>query len=128
MPIAAAEEGDVRVTVLLVDDDASSRLVLATLLEDEGFQVEEAGSFAEAGQKLAAEGARYDLALLDQNLGDGHGTDLVAVLRARLPRAKAVLISGSGGEDLGGAPPPDAVISKGIGFPDLLDQIRQLLG
>ncbi|WP_437278506.1 response regulator [Sorangium sp. So ce375] len=128
MPAAAEEEGGVRVTVLLVDDDASSRLVLATLLEDEGFQVEEAASFAEAGQKLAAEGARYDLALLDQNLGDGHGTDLVAVLRARLPRAKAVLISGSGGEDLGDAPPPDAVISKGIGFPDLLDQIRQLLG
>ncbi|WP_437714031.1 response regulator [Sorangium sp. So ce448] len=116
------------VTVLLVDDDASSRFVLATLLEDEGFQVEEAGSFAEAGRKIAAEGARYDLALLDQNLGDGHGTDLVAVLRARLPRAKAVLISGSGDDALGDGPPPDAVLSKGIGFPDLLDRIRQLLG
>ncbi len=52
----------------------------------------------------------------------------MAVLRARLPRAKAVLISGSGDEGLGDAPPPDAVLAKGIGFPELLDRIRQLLG
>ncbi|WP_437967342.1 response regulator [Sorangium sp. So ce260] len=117
-----------RVTVLLVDDDASSRLVLATLLEDEGFEVDLASSFAEAGRKLAAEGAAYDLALLDQNLGDGRGTDLLPSLRARLPRAKAVLLSGSGDDDLGGAPPPDAVLSKGIDFPELLERLRRLVG
>ncbi|WP_437998299.1 response regulator [Sorangium sp. So ce185] len=117
-----------RLTVLLVDDDASSRMVLATLLEDEGFQVDLAGSFAEAGRMLAAEGAAYDLALLDQNLGDGLGTDLLPALRARLPAAKAVLLSGIGADDLGGAPAPDAVLAKGIGFPELLERLRRLVG
>ncbi|XYH97681.1 response regulator [Sorangium sp. So ce1128] len=117
-----------RPAVLLVDDDEASRLVLAALLEDEGFEVDVAGSFAEAGRKLAAEGARYDLALLDRNLGDGRGTALLGPLRARLPGAKAVLLSGGDDEDLGGAPPPDAAFSKGLDFPELLAQLRRLLG
>ena len=114
--------------MLLVDDDEASRLVLAALLEDEGFEVDVAGSFAEAGRKLAAAGARYDLALLDQNLGDGRGAALLEPLRARLPGAKAVLLSGNDAEELGGAPPPDAALSKGLGFPELLAQLRRLLG
>ncbi|WP_437733912.1 response regulator [Sorangium sp. So ce1335] len=116
------------VAVLIVDDDEASRLVLAALLEDEGFEVDVAGSFAEAARKLAAEGARYDVALLDRNLGDGRGTDLLGPLRARLPRARAVLLSGTGDEDLGGAPAPDAALSKGGAFPELLQAIRKLLG
>ncbi|WP_437755571.1 response regulator [Sorangium sp. So ce1389] len=117
-----------RPLVLVVDDDEASRLVLAALLEDEGFEVDVAGSFAEAGRKLAAAGARYDLALLDKNLGDGRGVALLGPLRARLPGAKAVLLSGSDDEELGGAPPPDAALSKGLGFPELLAQLRRLLG
>ncbi|WP_437675689.1 response regulator [Sorangium sp. So ce131] len=113
--------------VLLVDDDESSRFVLAALLEDEGFQVDVAGSFAAAGEALAAGGARYDLVLLDQNLGDGRGTDLLPAVRARLPGARVALLSGSGGEDLDGAPPPDVVLAKGIDFPALLDALRGLL-
>ncbi|WP_437957851.1 response regulator [Sorangium sp. So ce119] len=114
--------------VLLVDDDEASRVVLAALLEDEGFQVDVAGSFSEAGRMLAAEGARYDLALLDQHLGDGRGADLIGPLRARLPRARAVLLSGTGGHDLGGARAPDAALSKGLAFPELLEELRKLLG
>ncbi|WP_437287817.1 response regulator [Sorangium sp. So ce406] len=114
--------------VLLVDDDEASRVVLAALLEDEGFQVDVASSFGEAGRMLAAEGARYDLALLDQHLGDGRGADLIGPLRARLPRARAVLLSGTGGHDLGGAHAPDAALSKGIAFPELIEELRKLLG
>lgn len=116
-----------RASVLLVDDDESSRVVLAALLEDEGFQVDVAASFGAAGEKLAAESASYDLVLLDQNLGDGRGTELLPALRARLPNAKAVLISGDVSEGGGARPPPDVVLSKGVDFPALLSELERLL-
>lgn len=113
--------------VLLVDDDESSRVVLSVLLEDEGFRVDMAGSVAEARAMLAGEQG-YHLVMLDQHLGDGRGTDLLALVRARAPGAKALLISGSveeGEVDLAGF---DAVIGKSTGFPELLAHIRRLLG
>jgi CheY-like chemotaxis protein len=113
-------------SVLLVDDDAANRLVLAALLEDEGFRVDVAGSFAAASLKLSAGGARYDLVLLDEDLGDGRGTDLVPRVRARLPGARVVLVSGAA-EEGGARARFDAVLAKGAGFPELLAELQRLL-
>ena len=43
-----------RVRVLLVEDDASNRVTLTALLEDERFGVDEADSLAEARGLIAA--------------------------------------------------------------------------
>ncbi len=96
--------------VLLVDDDESVRITLAALLEDEGFSVELAGSSAEARSRIS-EGSRYDLVLLDQNLGDGLGIDLVPRLRAEVPMARIVLLSGVEADP--SDPSVDARVAKG---------------
>ena len=114
--------------LLLVDDDESNRLTLSVLLEDEGYDVDVAASFAEARSKLVAPAAAYDGVLLDQHLGDGLGLDLLVVLRARLPRAKAVLISGSISELEGSNFGADAVLPKATPFPEALAIIRRALG
>lgn len=109
--------------VLVVDDDESNRFSLAALLEDEGFEVEVASSYAEAEQKLLTGDPQYSLVLLDQRLGDGLGTDLVPTVRARLPRAKVVLLTGGYAvRDT----PVDAVIQKGGSFPVMMALLSRL--
>jgi DNA-binding response OmpR family regulator len=109
--------------ILLVDDDATNRLVLSTLFEDYGFKIETASSFKEAEEKIASTGSSYDVVLLDQHLGDGLGTDLVPSLRAQKRRAKIILMSGSikeGAPEIEGF---DGVAVKGIAFLELLAMI-----
>lgn len=107
-------------TVLLVDDNSTNRLILSAVLEDDGYTVECAGSAAEAREKIAAEGASYDVVLLDQHLGDGLGTDLVASIRARWRGARVVLLSGSIDDLPEEASGLDAVALKGLPFPELV--------
>jgi len=114
-------------SVLLVDDDESSRLVLSVLLEDEGFHVDAVGSFAEGRARLVG-GPGYDLALLDQHLGDGRGTDLLPFVRAQARPGKALLISGSLDEEEALRAGFDAGVPKGVGFPHLIALVRRLLG
>jgi len=110
-------------SVFLVDDDEANRFSLAALLEDEGFEVEVASSYAEAEQKLLTDGSQYSVVLLDQRLGDGLGTDLVPTVRSRLPKAKVVLLTG--GYAVGGGQ-VDAVIRKGGSFPATMALLTKL--
>ncbi|HYT31509.1 MAG TPA: response regulator, partial [Thermoanaerobaculia bacterium] len=59
--------------VLIVEDDASSRYGLKSLLESEGYRVEEAASLAEA-ESLAGR-LRPDVVVLDITLPDGDGAE-----------------------------------------------------
>jgi two-component system response regulator RegA len=113
--------------ILLVDDDESNRITLSVLLEDEGFAVDVAASFAEARAIAANEAARYDLVLLDQHLGDGTGTALLPELRARQPTARVIMISGSLADDAPVMAAFDAVLGKGAEFPDVLALVRATL-
>jgi DNA-binding NtrC family response regulator len=112
-------------TVLLVDDDDSSRSTLSALLEDDGFVVRTAASCSEARATLSAL-ADTDLVLLDQHLGDGVGSDLVPAIRTGKPRARIVLMSGSADlEEL--SKMMDAAFEKGRAFPELVALLRGLL-
>lgn len=112
--------------VLLIEDDESNRITLSVLLEDEGFAIVEAGSCAEARDRLNASDASYDLILTDMHLGDGLGTDLVPEMRAKFPKAKVVLISGSARpEDMPDT--MDALVPKGTEFSATLKILRDLL-
>ena len=112
--------------LLLVDDSDSNRITLSVLLEEEGYEVEVAHNFAEARDRVAA--GKYDAVLLDQNLGDGKGTDLVPLVRARMPETKILLISGSVREDQVPLQGLDGVVIKGAAFPDVLQLVRNALG
>jgi DNA-binding NtrC family response regulator len=112
------------ISLLLVDDDEANRFTMSALLGDEGFDVREARSMAEARGALS-EGPSFAVVLTDQHLGDGLGSDLVPVIRSRLPDAKIVLMSGSIGEvNLQEA--SDACFTKGNDFEELLGLIHRL--
>jgi DNA-binding NarL/FixJ family response regulator len=66
------------IRLLLVDDHASSREPLALLLDRQPDLevVGQAGSLAEARQLLRS-GVRADIAVVDLDLGDGSGVDLI---------------------------------------------------
>lgn len=72
--------------LLLVEDDPISRGFMGAALEALPAQVDTADSIHAA---LAMEGA-HDLWLLDANLPDGHGTELLAKLRTRVPATPAL--------------------------------------
>ena len=121
---AAEVDGSAGARVLVVDDDQSNLVTLSALLEGEGFVVDTAASFTLASAMLGSPDARYDVVLLDQNLGDGRGTALLPLVRARLPACAAILISGSvDAEDVGGAG-FDAILIKSTPFPEVLATVQ----
>jgi DNA-binding NarL/FixJ family response regulator len=80
---------------MLVDDHASLRRPLAFMIEREPdlTVVAEAGSLAEARAHLQA-GTSPDAVILDLNLPDGDGTDLIRDLRRGNPLANTLILSG----------------------------------
>ena len=62
--------------VLVVEDESLVAMLVEDMLLDFGAEVEVAMRLAEA-LRLAREG-RFDMAVLDVNLGDGHRSDTVA--------------------------------------------------
>ena len=84
------------IRLLLVDDHTSSREALALLLgrEPDLAVVAEADSLAEARRALA--GTAVDIALVDLDLPDGSGVDLIRDLQAANPEALALVVTGSG--------------------------------
>ncbi len=63
--------------------------------------------------------------LLDSRLGDGDGRSLIPLVRAQVPTAKLVLVTGL--HHRGAPPPVDAVFQKGRSFAELLACLRGLL-
>jgi DNA-binding response OmpR family regulator len=79
------------VVVLLVEDDQAVREVLAVALEEAGMRVEQVGSRAEA-LRIASR-VRPDLVVLDRQLPDGDGWQVVDELRRRTGAADAIVIA-----------------------------------
>ncbi|GAB3365356.1 response regulator [Lysobacter rhizosphaerae] len=74
--------------ILLVEDDPVSRAFLGAAAHALPAVVDAADSMAAAMALAAA--SRYDLWLIDANLPDGHGAELLSRLRAREARTPAV--------------------------------------
>jgi DNA-binding NtrC family response regulator len=81
-------------TVLIADDEALIRQSLRALLADEGFEVAQAASGAEAWSRFQE--ARPDVVLLDLVLGDADGLDLLRRMKQEAPDTKVILISAHG--------------------------------
>jgi signal transduction histidine kinase len=79
-------------TVLVVDDDTDARLNLCDILELDGYEVEAAGTAAEA---LARDDwGRYGAVILDRRLPDGTAEDLLPRLCQLAPDAAVVIVTG----------------------------------
>ncbi|MBA3499376.1 MAG: response regulator [Myxococcota bacterium] len=81
-----------RVRALLVDDDARQREGLAELLRRAGIAVTLADCGSMALQHAAVQ--TFDVALVDLELPDVSGSELVAQLRARRPKLSIIVVSG----------------------------------
>jgi DNA-binding NtrC family response regulator len=80
--------------VLIVDDDRGVRESLRQYLETKRFVVEEAGTCEAARERLQA--ARPQAVVLDVQLPDGDGIDLLPVVKRVAPNAPCVMITGYG--------------------------------
>ena len=80
---------------LIVEDDRSSLESLAEWVEAQGFTASTARSLAEARRELSARS--FDIALLDLELPDGSGTDLLEILGEA--DTEIVMITGHGTVD-----------------------------
>ena len=81
-------------TVLLVEDQEALRAVVSGLLRRAGYRVLEAAGGAEALAHIDQQGATVDLLLSDLSMPGMSGIELAGVVRARLPRARVLLMSG----------------------------------
>jgi CheY-like chemotaxis protein len=80
--------------ILVVEDDAFSRYGLKSLLESEGYEVEEAGDLAEAED--AARRAPPDVVILDITLPDGDGAEWLRLWTKREGRVPFPVIALTG--------------------------------
>ena len=94
--------------VMLVDDHASFRATARWLLESEGYEVVAEAASGESALDLVV-AAEPELVLLDVGLPGIDGFQVCSAIRARLPRARIVLISSRELCDLG----PERVLACG---------------
>ncbi len=87
----APAEGQV---LLIVDDDKAFLQRLARAMEKRGYLTETAELVAEARHKVEA--ANPSFAVVDMRLEDGNGLDVIEMIRARRPEARAIILTGYG--------------------------------
>ena len=78
--------------ILIVDDDSSLRLSLKRLLDNPNYKVVTTYGFKdtrELGPNL-----KWDLAIVDLNLNDGKGTELISELKSKNLNMQSILITG----------------------------------
>ncbi|MBI4702043.1 MAG: sigma-54-dependent Fis family transcriptional regulator [Deltaproteobacteria bacterium] len=99
--------------LLVVDDDVAVLRTLRKALTLEGYDVDVAGGFGLACQRL--EGHSYDLALIDVALPDGNGVALLEKARAAGAELPVVMMSGQATIDV-------AVRATRLGAVDFLEK------
>jgi len=80
--------------ILVVDDEALVRRVLGDALIQTGYRVRSVGSGDAALAALATTSA--DVVLLDLQLGDSDGVELMQVIRTRWPRTEVIILTAHG--------------------------------
>jgi len=117
-----------RAKILIIDDDASVRKVLAMALEDDGYIVDTAENGGEAIRKSNAN--FYNLALIDIRLPDMEGTRLLKEMKDTVPKMAKIIVTGYPGLQNAveavnkGA---DGYIVKPFKMEDLLKTVREHL-
>jgi DNA-binding response OmpR family regulator len=116
--------------VLIVDDDETTRLSLATLLRSNHVVVRGASTMKEAETMMDVE--TFDLVITDLHLtgrADLQGLELISAVKAKTPRTVVVLLTGYGSSEIEhearrrGA---DDYWEKTIMIPELVERARAL--
>src|SRR5205085_10989548 len=80
--------------ILVADDDAPTRELLRTVLEEEGYEISEAGSGQEAFEAIKA--GAYDLVLLDMRMPGMTGMEVLKQLREKQGEVPVILMTAHG--------------------------------
>jgi DNA-binding response OmpR family regulator len=107
-------------TVLVVDDDASLRMLCRVNLELEGYRVLEAPTVERAEELLRGEAV--DVVLLDVHVGSGDGFTVLGALSGE----RVALFTGSYEVDERRAAEVDAVLTKPFTLTALSDTVGRL--
>jgi DNA-binding NarL/FixJ family response regulator len=117
------------IRILLLDDHTSFRELLALRLarEPDFAVVAEAGSLAEGRQVVRQ--VEADLALVDLDVSDGSGVELIRDLRVVNPEAQAILLTASDDRHQHAAAVAagaSGILSKAVGSAEIISAIRRL--
>ncbi len=118
--------------VLVIDDEASIRLMLKETLEQDGHKIVEALNGEEALKMFGLD--QFDLVITDLVMPRKNGIDLIMDIKHQAPNSRIIAISGGGGmsgrfdylpiAELVGA---DAILSKPFMLQELKDTVSQIL-
>jgi PAS domain S-box-containing protein len=117
--------------VLIAEDEAPIRDLVAAVLESEGFEVETAADGVAAIERLA--GAGFDLVLTDLAMPGADGMAVAREARRCAPATRVILMTGYGElhrqvrEEWRNEAPVDAWLSKPFDGPTLLSLIEDVL-
>lgn len=80
---------------LIVDDSRAVRMILARNLKELGYETGEAGDGVEALRQLTADAAGFSLALVDWNMPEMNGMELLRAVRAdaRLAALTVIMVT-----------------------------------
>ena len=113
-------------TVLLVDDDPSTRDVLQMQLEEAGFEARQAEDGIDGLAKLRD--GLPGVIISDIQMPRMSGIEFVSVVRLRFPSIPVIILSGSSPVELPAEAVPDAWFEKGsLQFPELLQALHNLV-
>ena len=91
-PMIKEIESQESIGVLIVEDDEAQREILSDLMHDEGLSYVACGSTAEA--LACAKQQDFAVAIVDQHLPDGRGTELLKGLQQWSPATRAIIHTG----------------------------------
>jgi CheY-like chemotaxis protein len=124
--LAEELEGSGRVArVLIVDDSQMERVILGTIIGQAGHECHFASGGLEALETYLRGG--LDIVVTDLEMPDGGGLELIEGLRAMLPEAPIIVVSGMRPEVLtaAGSKGAFAAFSKPVDPQELLEAIAQ---
>jgi len=114
--------------ILIVEDEFELLNTICQYLQKEEFVCESAASYFEAEDKLIT--YKYDIVILDINLPDGNGLDLLRILKEKTPETGVLIVSAKDslddklkGLDLGA----DDYITKPFHLAELNSRINSLI-
>jgi putative two-component system response regulator len=129
--VRAEQSGDEPRSVLLVDDDPEHAALIAASIEasSANVRVVHAADIRTAAE--LAQGSRWTLAVIDYDLPDGSGLDLLTAIKERTPTLPVVMLTRAGSEALAieafrrGA--SDYVVKANGDQTELRDRVRPFL-
>src|SRR5437762_660186 len=81
-------------TILVVDDERAVRMMLEAALRAQGYRVQSAGSGGDARDLLTGE--EFDVVLLDLQLGDTDGIEILREIKQSWPATEVILLTAHG--------------------------------